>query len=725
MLPSPSAKPWLPLFVLLLWLAFVGAAVWQHAQRATQPPIHDASTYFLKAHNFWANVHSEKRVNPLDIEPTFRPPGTVLMSYPFGFDTDYRGFFFRSVYLPIVLLAAGVLIAGYGRDLSVASVWYLVLVACFLSTLPFFYYFQASPDFRLISYWGLVDNFLGGMAALAVAAAVRSVAKQSFSWFVIAAALSSFCVWIKPTGVLVAALTGIIWFALALIRSRSAGQSAAEKQRVVRRLMLGAGTFALFGAAVLAMSLASRYLSPGNLRHGELAVTIMRNELPVSWDALRRSVHMGLGYVFAAWMLMSIVLVGNRLWRMPTGTLPWTQPLLAGLGVAACVTFAFGVWFWIFGAGAIYQIRYGVPFILMALILAIPPMVRLIPTLPRWGYAVLAVPMALWVGNMGLLLVQSDPSPQWQLSSGVNLTSGPREGVAQQALDFAELVKREGRNVVVYSMPTGATDAEFQAVIDYSRVVHPAMPEVSFRRPVDWARPSAHRVDEMLRADYWLFEPVRDRRTAEALLALESIDSFRQEVAVLQAWATQLTSGDGVEVVSETRTRLLRITDSKRLESKLNALIESRRWREAFASANPTRRTNGESLAATSPVLESVVFGDKIELRSLVLGRNGDETTVRIWWKPLRGLSERDWIFFIHSIDDRGNIVLNNQIPLDLREESLKGDQFHVNTISFVNAPREASTRLAVGFYRPNGSMLAASRGLRDWNGTRVIVPAP
>src|SRR4030095_6975969 len=133
-------------------------------------------------------------------------PGTVLMSFPFGFDTDFRGFYFRSIFLPIVLLAAGVVVAGFSRDLSTTSKWYLALVAGFLVTLPFFYYFEVSPDFVAPSHWGLVDNFLGGVAALAIAAAIRSIGQRSSAWLCVAAPLSRFCLLIKPAAALLLAL---------------------------------------------------------------------------------------------------------------------------------------------------------------------------------------------------------------------------------------------------------------------------------------------------------------------------------------------------------------------------------------------------------------------------------------------------------------------------------------------------------------------------------------
>jgi hypothetical protein len=199
---------------------------------------------------------------------------------------------------------------------------------------------------------------------------------------------------------------------------------------------------------------------------------------------------------------------------------------------------------------------------------------------------------------------------------------------------------------------------------------------------------------------------------------------------LFQAWATQLTASDGVAVVSETPTaRVLRITDSKRLESAVDTLIEGHRWRKAFTSANPARRWTENSLAdallSDPPILENVNFGNQIELRALAANRTANEMTVRIWWRPMPGLKERGWIFFIHSIDDQGNIVVNRQMSLDIQDPASPDETIRFNTITFASASREAARRLAVGFYRPGLGQLRADKGVRDWNGGRVIVPAP
>src|SRR5450759_1363623 len=157
-----------PEISFVLWIIFLGVTIWAHASISQQPPLYDAFTYYEKAYNFWSAVHQGHWFNPLNLAWSLRPPGTVLMSYPFGFDPDPRGFFFRSAFFPAALLSLAVMVAAYEKSSERQIRWRITLVAVFFSTLPMLYEFGHE-------YWGLVDGFLTGVAALAAAAAWRSI----------------------------------------------------------------------------------------------------------------------------------------------------------------------------------------------------------------------------------------------------------------------------------------------------------------------------------------------------------------------------------------------------------------------------------------------------------------------------------------------------------------------------------------------------------------------
>ena len=497
------------LLVLLLWIAFVGWALWQHAQISQLPPLYDAIDYYQKASNFWTQVHQHKLFNPFNVEPAFRPPGTILMSYPFGFDTDYRGFYFRSIFFPIALVSLAVLIGGYRHELGSKSIWHLILFAAFLSSLPWFYHFERT-ELPSVSYWGFVDNFLAGVAALATAAAIRSVWTRSLAWVGLAAVLSSFCLLIKPTGILIMMLIGLAWFGLSVLKLQSEWQSPEERKKTTRWLLRGLVIYAVPYIVVLIGSFTSHYLSPQNLSFGNGAIVIMQTELQLPWSLFLSLIQVGPGYPFVAWLFTMFILVGNYLWQTTTGYILWPKHLLTGLTLASFITFVFGIWFWIFGSGGSTFIRYFIPFALMAAILTLPAILTVVRAMSGWKITILSVFMIAPIINMGILLSQRNPSIEWQKWTGVNISSGVYDPVLDQAQNFVTAVKREGRNVTLYSMSLNTADAKFQSVVDYARFVMLPMPTMSTFRPIDWQRPSTYRKEEMLNSDYWLFTPIRD-----------------------------------------------------------------------------------------------------------------------------------------------------------------------------------------------------------------------
>ncbi|MGZ8546869.1 MAG: hypothetical protein ACXWVU_05685, partial [Sulfuricurvum sp.] len=493
--------------------------MWQHALQSQQPPIYDAATYYQKAYNFWIKIHQHKLFNPLNVEPSFRPPGTILMSYPFGFDIDYRGFYFRSVFFPIILLNIAVVISGYRHELGSRSKWHLVLFAMFLSTLPCFYYFEISPEFPAPSHWGLVDNFFAGVAALAAAVVVRSVWSHSLAWLSFGTVLSSFCLLIKPTGALIMVLIGLTWLGLAALKLKAVWQLPDERKSTTRWLLLGMIIFAVPYLLVLVSSFTSAYLSSQNLAYGNGAIVIMKTELLLSWPVFQSMIHMGIGYPFVAWLFLTTLLVSNYLLKTPTASFPWSRDLVSGLAIASGTTFTFGLWFWILGSGGTTQIRYFIPFVLMAAIFVLPSILTALRATPSWVMLILSTLMLAPVINIGLILPQQNAKIDWQKWTGVNLTSGILDSAIVQAQNFVAAIKQEDRNVTLYSMSMNVVDANFQSVIDHARIAISPTPTISIHRPVDWQRPTAYRKEEMLDADYWVFQPVHDSHIAQVNLA--------------------------------------------------------------------------------------------------------------------------------------------------------------------------------------------------------------
>ena len=580
------------LICLLLWVGFLGWEIWQHSQQALKPPVYDAASYFFKARNVWNELSQPGWANPFNTDPSVRPPGAVLMAYPFGFDADFRPFFFRSIFLPIALIALAVVIAGYRRELDDSSKWLLILFAVFFTGFPCFYAFEISYDLPWQTYWGMVDGFITGVSALAIAAVMRSAWTQSLGWVGLSALLACLAFTIKPSGGLVMLLTGLAWLVIGVLSLTKVGHDEIERKKMLCWVSYGTVLFVVVYIAIIAISSSSAYFSEQNIKFGNVALAILKKESSIqSWIILWPLALPVVGYAFMVWLPMMLIMVSCHIWWGSTNADPWSKKIHNALLFISLITVLVGVWFWLVFSGGVSQIRYFMPFLFMALILAMPAMLTSVRASPRWTQLVVSAIMLAPAITMGMLLPQQDPPHDWQKWAGVNLTSGDYDPALDQALEFAKTVKREGRNVKLYAMAVDAAETDFQSVLTYAYLTKQPMPNVIISLPVDWVRGMAFRVKEMLDSEYWLFRPVLDENQTQSVSAISSIDSYNLEEAIFQAWATHLTMKDGIEIVSETPiSRLLRITNPSLLEAKIEELISKHRWRREFVEANPTLR---------------------------------------------------------------------------------------------------------------------------------------
>ena len=68
------------LLIICAWLFLLFILVWWRVSLSEQIPTYDAFEYYYKAKVFWDAVASNRPFNPFNLEPTLRPPGTILMS---------------------------------------------------------------------------------------------------------------------------------------------------------------------------------------------------------------------------------------------------------------------------------------------------------------------------------------------------------------------------------------------------------------------------------------------------------------------------------------------------------------------------------------------------------------------------------------------------------------------------------------------------------------------
>jgi hypothetical protein len=719
----------LPDAFVILWTIFLAAAIWAHIPPSPQLPIWDTFDYYWKAYSFWSAIHSGHWFNPLNLAPTFRPPGTVLMSYPLGFDLNPRGFYFRSIFIPAALMILAAHAAAHHQFPTISHRWRVALTAVLFSTPSLFYYFAVIPRELLFLSWGMVDGFLTGVAALAAGAAWRSVREKSIGWTCATAASSGFCVLIKPSGALVAALIGIVWCALALAHVVLAA-NVPLKQRAAGLKQYAAGALLIAGVdvSILIAALSSAYLSHDNVASGLAAIAVMKADLNVPISSLWRLIHAGPGDGFVLWTALGIVIpVTGLLSAKRSFAFDERARLSIAAALAAIVALGFGLWFWLVGSGGGTEVRYGMPFFAIAMVWMVPAVTEFWRYAPRIVTSCAAVGMLAIPIDLALLLVQHDPPQAWQKLAGISLSPGVPFAAMEDFRRFVDEARTKA--AVVYGMTPDEATEMMSALAAQRLVFHPNLPPVLLRQPRDFERTATYRIDEVVSSDFLLFRPEPHSCLAPQAPANSFVPSFKDENATFVCWASRLEPQDGIEVaIDSASARLLRVVDRSSLRKSVLRMILGHKWRPVFTAANSALFWFSETDlvrddGASALLLENIRFGDLFEVRKLSATPEGDAVHLKLWWRPLRQTNEEGWVFFIHVVDADGKILKASELKITPMDPD-PGAAFALRRLDGVITLPEESRRLAVGFYRKN-EMLPANAGTQDWNGQGVLVSIP
>jgi hypothetical protein len=563
----------------------MGWFLWMHAQGSTQPPIFDVIGYYVKAHAVWSQIHNGHLMNPLNIEPTYRPPGTILMSYPLGFSWDFRGMYFRSVFLPIVLIFIAVLLVLRSARLAPSSSTGVVLTAAFLTTASLFFHFELADDQPLtVSIWGFVDGFLTGLAALSGAFGVLSVQRRSVALGALSSLVGVLMMFVKPSGMLLAFLADLtvtIGWLYVILRE---WKDRPSRLILLRRGAVLASIQILISGGALLAALRSNYLGARNMSYGNAVIEVMRAELKIDLASLPPLIQSGMGIFIPVWLLGVIlcwVLVRAKATSSPSKAGRAEEMQL----VLGSIVLIVGVWFWILGSGGATQIRYFIPFFYLALMWALGPLFRASYEVPLIATRLLQLIMVLGIVNISLLVALPHPSRQWQFASGVDVTSGTQSPALGQANWILANAPPGQETIGVYSLLIGVGDAMFQSQFSIRQVQNPH-PRFLMRRAIDWLRPSAFRLKEIVSADYILFDPSFPEAGAPGP-EIANVSTFAEEEWVFGRWAKTLNPDDGVELISaEKGSTLLKVVDRARLRASLERLLGKHQWRQVFLEQN-------------------------------------------------------------------------------------------------------------------------------------------
>jgi len=656
-----------PHLLVLFWLIFTGFIIWFHAGNSIQPPFFDGLDYFKKGLNFWQGIMHGNWVNPFNIAPPARPPGTILLSAPFGYPVGFHSFYFRSVFFPIVCIVASVYIS-VGLPQSLVAGWCVATIALLFSSLPMFYHFEWVAGVESSVCFGLVDNFLAGTAALATAAFIRSLTTGSVRWLFAGALAASFTLLIKPSGGAVMALLGGAWAVFASLKWLSVRHNQEASRGLRRYLILGLMVLFAIYVVTFTVCLQSQYLSSEHFLYARQALVIMTDVLAISFGQIPLLLHIIMGEAILFWIAGVIILFFYLCYHF-RGLNNRTFFEMSGFLISAFIFWSAGIFYWLVVQAGGNQVRYFHPFFLMGLICLVPLAVHVWIRSSKWVNLALALVCILPASNMALLLVQKNPSVCWQRTTGVSVSIGMHDAVVNQAYDFLRVVRQIKSNIRVYSFMTGFPELVFGDVGKYEGVINPKASTFDLRGPHDWVRGFMVRIEDLLSSDYICFEPLKDN-DIQTVMGFDRVQSFEDENRVFHAWLSTLTVKDGIEIVSDGPVRLLEITNLCIFEQLTEQFISSRTWRPEFKEANPHRWWSDSEVSSyifnNKLVAHEIEFGDLYRLHVMTLSPLGGKIKIEFWWEALRD-DDKSWGrgMFFHFIDSDAKIRSQQSVSLD------------------------------------------------------------
>ena len=724
-------KEYLPLAILILALTTLGTILFLHVSLSQQIPFFDALDYITKAKNFWNTIHQfrwlepQAWVSPLNIQPTVRPPGTILMSYPLGFSDNPHGFLFRSIFLPIILFVAALWIIARPYCATLKDQWILVTLCLAFATLPLFYHFEPSIDSRLASptYWGLVDNFIASVAALATALVIRGVQEASIRLTFTGIITSTFCLFIKPSGGLVMAAILLIWSTHGIVRYKW------QQNLFIRKyLILSSITFiSIYGIGLL-LAFKSNYFSIENMVYGKDAMKVLKQDfsMGISKDSLQfliTQIHISFGWHWLTFIfftgVFSFVYISKQANINSIKSLP--VDLIGTLGVLLI-----GLWFWLVATDQ-SQIRYFFPFALICIVLLFPRIRSLYSKVPDRYLKIMMASLVFPMLLLSLLLLISSPSIYLQRILGVNLTSGSLTHEIQQAKLLIDDSRKIKRDLILYSIVMDNIAGMFAGVGQYEKILHPNLTSFAVKSAISWTTESTFRFYQMLSSDYLLlFQPIKNKLQAINILKNIEVPNFAAETNLFHAWLSTINYDDaGLSVESETSLRLLKIIDKVKFETALNLLRGKYKLRKVFLEANPVKWIDAETekalVAKSYPAFQGIRFGNQFTLLGAFTNDTEDGLTVELVWQSLKDQPLK-YLNFVHILDASKNIIAQADYEQDTGKRIVnKGTLWH-DIVKIQANKLNGAKAIGFGIYSPSSTFLVTDRGPSDWNKHRLLL---
>lgn len=712
----------LPAAVLALLVLAVGSGIYRKSSQAIAPPVYDAMSYYAKAAAVWGAIGSRGIVNPLNIEPVVRPPGTILVSGPFGFSPDFRPFFFRAIFLPIVLFMVACWLVARERLRDPREHWLITGACAALLALPMFYHFERSDILPVAASWGLVDGFLAGVAALATALLIVGVRRRSLALTVGGTLAGAFTLLIKPSGLVVVPVIFWGWFIEFLIAHWPVRVAWRREPHVRSYLILSSAIIVVVVGLTAFACFHSRYLSRDTLHffaNSQRLLAEMYRGVPLT-PLILNQVHPWLGWHWT--VLLGAIIGGWSVGAVVRGIRHRFDGddlrILMALGALAG-----GVVWWVCFAGP-SEMRYLLPFVLVFIVSTLPIGVARAAALGIRARRICCVALAAPVVLLTMLLWANRPPLFLQRMLGVTLATGQsyeEVHIGHMVGDAARALKRD---LFVYAVGIDDAHGMVEAVGEYQRLVEPNGNAFRTLGPIDWKRSPLIRRQELVTSDYVLFRPM-DAEDVTQWRRSESIAGFAEEAQVIRAWLTRAGAVDGFEVSHDGPLRLLRVVDVDAADRSFGMLRAQHRWRDLFSAEN------GASVVASgadverarvgaSPGTRGVEFAGTFRLHGAMVRRVGTSLEMELLWENL-GSTTADWWVFVHVLDTDGKVVFQADHPL----RALRPGGLWRSAVVWPNEQLRGAKRVGIGIYQPGGRVLKADGGERDGNDPRVLLDLP
>lgn len=562
-------------------MSVIGYFVWQRINQSEIPPIYDALSYYSEAKYFWKNVFNGFPENPMNVGPALRPPGTVLMSYPFGFDKDYHWFFFRSVFLPFLLWVITIMILVWPKQVEnkQRSYWNVLWSVLLLGPMPFFFTFE----YNYLSFIGMVDGFLATVSALAIALAIKSIEKQSMKWLIAAVLIAAICPFIKPTGCIVLLLIAIFWSGIVL---NDYIKNKADKS-IVKFFWKGSVLFLVTGLIVLYVVFSSVYLGQGSFSKGQESSSqfgLQSDNIPLAYKILAFLVFM---YTVLGPQILIYTVAFTMLIKRYRNSIE--------IPLRLRILIFFSICFFIIGVLILFiflnplEIRHFLPFFLIGFV----PLIYYANQLANLKtiYIASGLKKLFTIGcilpalNLILLLSVLNPNSIWQKISGVKMDISIGDHGVAFAKQFLLQLRKQDHQATVYV--TSAHVASFFCYGEYDKMIHPMERGFDYILPNDWIKPRTLNLAEIVfKSDHILFKSI-PLQLQNKNPAFQTVNYLYEEINVLDSFLNALTPEQGLSKVDQLDSfNLSKITNKMALKNAFEKFIAAKKWSPLFLKTN-------------------------------------------------------------------------------------------------------------------------------------------